>query len=139
MLVPRPAISLRAASFGGSFLCPLGERAPVGLHLASTTQKPAASDRNNVYTTVPCGVVLHRGYAGRASGVDPGKVRPTDSLVRISWEMDGVSAGNCTKARAARSKEKELGHGRKGKVYYRGCPARDELALEILRDLLVRH
>lgn len=34
---------------------PREERAPVGPHLASTTQKPAAADRSNVYTTCSCG------------------------------------------------------------------------------------
>ena len=68
---------------------PFEERVPVGLHLASTTQKATAVDRNNVYTTASCGVLLHC-RCGELTRVDPGKVGPTDSLVRISREMDDV-------------------------------------------------
>lgn len=83
------------------------ERAPVGLHLASTTQKAAAADRNNVYTTAGCGVLLHC----RCGELDPGKVCPTDSLVRISREMDDVSAGNCAKASEQRGEGRRRGGG----------------------------
>ncbi|KAK9309656.1 hypothetical protein QLX08_000857 [Tetragonisca angustula] len=94
---------------------PFEERVPVGLHLASTTQKATAVDRNNVYTTASCGVLLHC-RCGELTRVDPGKVGPTDSLVRISREMDDVSAGNCAKAveQRAGGREEEKKRRREG-------------------------
>lgn len=85
----------------------------------------------------PCYIV------STSAGRDPSKVCPTDSLVRISREMDDVSAGNCAKAggakrrRRRRKRREKTGRGWSGKVYYRRRPGSSSprLALEILHGV----
>lgn len=63
--------------------------APVGSYLASTTQKTAAADRNNVYTTAGCGVLLHCRYVGRARS----RQSLSDRLLSQDLEGDGRRLG----------------------------------------------